>query len=70
MSENTSNGSGSSGSSYGNFHRRVIESRGATMAVLTTIAISIGGIVEIVPMFTKFFYSDQSIFGNIYCYEI
>ena len=37
---------------YGQFHRRVIERRGAVMAVLTTIAISVGGLVEIIPMFT------------------
>ena len=42
---------GDSESGYGQFHRRVLESRGAVMAVLTTIVISIGGIVEIVPMF-------------------
>ncbi len=34
------------------FHRRVIEARGGTMAVLTAIAISIGGLVEIIPMFS------------------
>lgn len=34
------------------FHRRIIEARGGTMAVLTAIAISIGGLVEIVPMFS------------------
>jgi cytochrome c oxidase cbb3-type subunit 2 len=34
------------------FHRRVVEARGGTMAVLTAIAISIGGLVEIVPMFS------------------
>ena len=34
------------------FHRRVIEARGGTMAILTAIAISIGGLVEIVPMFS------------------
>ena len=34
------------------FHRRVLEGRLALFAVLTTVAISIGGLVEIVPMFT------------------
>lgn len=34
------------------FHRRVIEGRLGLFAILTTIAISIGGLVEIVPMFT------------------
>jgi len=37
---------------YGQFHRRVLESRGGLFAVMTTIAILIGGIVEIVPMYT------------------
>jgi cytochrome c oxidase cbb3-type subunit I/II len=34
------------------FHRRIIEGRLGLFAILTTIAISIGGLVEIVPMFT------------------
>ena len=34
------------------WHRRLLEGRVGLFAVLTTIAISIGGIVEIVPMFT------------------
>ena len=34
------------------FHRRIIEARGGTMAILTAIAISIGGLIEIVPMFS------------------
>ncbi len=37
---------------YGQFHRRVLEARGGIFAVATTIAILIGGIVEIVPMYT------------------
>ena len=37
---------------YGQFHRRVMEARGGLFAVATTIAILIGGIVEIVPMYT------------------
>lgn len=39
-------------SAYGRFHRRVLEGNGALFAVLTTVAISIGGLVEILPMFT------------------
>jgi cytochrome c oxidase cbb3-type subunit I/II len=35
------------------FHRRVLENKAGLFAILTTIVISIGGIVEIVPMFTK-----------------
>jgi cytochrome c oxidase cbb3-type subunit I/II len=34
------------------FHRRVLESKVGLFAIVTTIVISIGGIVEIVPMFT------------------
>jgi len=37
---------------YTQFHRRVLEARGGVFAVATTIAILIGGIVEIVPMYT------------------
>ena len=37
---------------YGQFHRRVVEARGGLFAVATTIAILIGGIVEIIPMYT------------------
>ena len=37
---------------YGSFHRRFLEGKGAVFAVFTTIAILIGGIVEIVPMYT------------------
>ncbi len=37
---------------YGQFHRRVLESRGGLFAVMTTIAILIGGMVEIIPMYT------------------
>ena len=39
-------------SGYGSFHRRVLEGRGALFAVVTTVAILIGGLVEIVPMYT------------------
>lgn len=34
------------------WHRRMLEHRSAVFAILTTVAISIGGIVEIVPMMT------------------
>ena len=37
---------------YGQFHRRVFEANIVNFAVWATIAILIGGIVEIVPMFT------------------
>jgi cytochrome c oxidase cbb3-type subunit I/II len=37
---------------HGSFHRRVFERKSAVFAVATTIAILIGGIVEIVPMYT------------------
>ena len=41
-----------SDAAYGSWHRRVLEGKGALFAVATTIAILIGGIVEIVPMYT------------------
>ena len=34
------------------WHRRVIEAKGGTMAIFTAIAISVGGLVEITPMFS------------------
>jgi cytochrome c oxidase cbb3-type subunit I/II len=34
------------------FHRRRIEANAGTMAILTAVAISIGGMVEIIPMFS------------------
>lgn len=37
---------------YGQLHRRLFEGKAAVFAIATTVAISIGGIVEIVPMFT------------------
>ncbi len=37
---------------YGDFHRRVLEGKSAVFAIVTTIAILIGGIVEIIPMYT------------------
>ncbi len=33
------------------WHRRVIEHRSALLAILTTVTVSIGGLVEIVPMY-------------------
>jgi cytochrome c oxidase cbb3-type subunit I/II len=37
---------------HGSFHRRYLEGKVAVFAVVTTIAILIGGLVEIVPMYT------------------
>lgn len=37
---------------YGQLHRRLLEGRPAFFAILTTLVICIGGVVEIVPMFT------------------
>ena len=34
----------------GGWHRRVLESKGALFAIVTTLAISVGGIAEIVPL--------------------
>jgi cytochrome c oxidase cbb3-type subunit I/II len=48
------------GSAYGRFHRRVMEGRAALFAVATTLAISVGGLVEIVPMFTASLGPDSS----------
>jgi len=50
MTNNDKNHSSTKG--YGQFHRRVLEAKGGVFAVATTIAILIGGIVEIVPMYT------------------
>ena len=50
MTNDAKNSASESG--YGSFHRRVLEGRGALFAVATTIAILIGGLVEIVPMYT------------------
>ncbi len=43
---------GVSESAYGAWHRRVLEGRAGLFAVATAVAISIGGLAEIVPMFT------------------
>ncbi len=43
---------GVSEASWGAWHRRVLEGRAGLFAILTVVAISIGGLVEIVPMFT------------------
>jgi cytochrome c oxidase cbb3-type subunit I/II len=37
---------------YGQFHRRFFERRSAVFAIATAVVISIGGLVEIVPMFS------------------
>jgi len=49
MADDTKHGSEKK---YGQFHRRVFEGNALNFAVWATIAILIGGIVEIVPMFT------------------
>jgi len=43
---------GQSEKAYGQLHRRLLESRGGWFAAATVVAISIGGLVEIIPMFT------------------
>jgi cytochrome c oxidase cbb3-type subunit I/II len=43
---------GHSESAYGRFHRRVLEGNATLFAIATTVAILIGGLVEIIPMFT------------------
>lgn len=48
----TENQDHGSDAAYGSWHRRVLEGKGALFAVATTIAILIGGIVEIAPMYT------------------
>ncbi|NNF29227.1 MAG: cytochrome-c oxidase, cbb3-type subunit II [Gemmatimonadetes bacterium] len=52
MSDQTNGGPTQSEKGYGQLHRRLLEGRGAVMAVATVVVISIGGLVEIVPMFT------------------
>jgi len=52
MTEETRNKEHESDAGYGSWHRRILEGKGALFAVATTIAILIGGIVEIVPMYT------------------
>ena len=37
---------------YGRIHRRLFEGKAAIMAIATTVAISVGALVELVPMFT------------------
>jgi cytochrome c oxidase cbb3-type subunit I/II len=37
---------------FGQYHRRFLEAKGGVFAVATTIAILIGGLVEIIPMYT------------------
>lgn len=60
MADNETHGAHESESAYGRFHRRVLEGRAGLFAVATTVAISIGGIVEIVPMFTATFGPETS----------
>jgi cytochrome c oxidase cbb3-type subunit I/II len=48
------------GSAYGRFHRRVLEGKAALFAVVTTVAISIGGLAEIIPMFSASLGPDRS----------
>lgn len=53
MSQQPETGTGNgNGHAKEHFHRRFIEGRLGLFAILTTVAISIGGIVEITPMFT------------------
>ncbi len=44
--------SSSEGNGRDRFHRRVFEGKAAVFAIATTLAISAGGLVEIIPMFT------------------
>jgi cytochrome c oxidase cbb3-type subunit I/II len=37
---------------YGRLHRRIFEGRATVFAIATTVAISIGALVELIPMFT------------------
>jgi cytochrome c oxidase cbb3-type subunit I/II len=43
------------------WHRRVIEPNAGLMAVLTTVVISVGGLVEIAPMFSEQVGPDHSV---------
>ena len=52
MSDENRREQGQSDKAYGQLHRRLLEGRGALMAIATVVVISIGGLVEIVPMFT------------------
>ncbi len=38
---------------YGNLHRRLFEGRAAVFAITCTVVIAIGGLVEIIPMYTS-----------------
>ena len=46
------NPSGQSEKAYGQLHRRLFEGRAAFFTITMTVAVLIGGIVELVPMFT------------------
>ncbi len=41
------------------WHRRTLENKGALFGALTTVAISVGGIVEIVPMYTAAYGAEE-----------
>ncbi len=51
---------------YGKFHRRVLESKSGMLALFTTVAILIGGVVEIVPMFTASLGPEQAAWVTPY----
>jgi len=51
MAENRESG-GESEKGYGQFHRRVFEGRSGVFAVAMTVVILIGGMVEIIPMYS------------------
>lgn len=58
MADNDTKNAGHDGhseSAYGRFHRRVLEGNATLFAIATTVAITIGGVVEILPMFTASF---------------
>ncbi|MCA9736068.1 MAG: cytochrome-c oxidase, cbb3-type subunit II [Gemmatimonadota bacterium] len=52
MADKHTQSHGDSEKAYGQIHRRIFEGRSAVFAVVTAVVISIGGLVEIVPMFT------------------
>ncbi len=47
-----SNDQSQSEKAYGRLHRRLFEGKAAIFAIATTVAISVGGVVEIIPMFS------------------
>lgn len=52
MASNQQHHNPESEKAYGQLHRRLLEGKSAVFAVTTAVAISVGGLVEIVPMFT------------------